>query len=155
MAELRIDLPIPMVYLHAMRLYWTHIWRSRRYQHGTFAERRLLELRYSLARALRARRREKRMTQAGLAKLIGAAPSTISHIERASMRVALEQVIFAMLALEFSDAEIGAAFDAGARKDVRWIRERAARRLARRPSEGFRRAQRVIASVHLRSPRLV
>ena len=102
------------------------------------AERRMIEIRYSIARALRERRKRKRVTQKSIAKLLGMAPATLSHIERASMRVTLDQAVYVMLALEFTDADIAAAFNAGERKDVQQLRARMELYAAPRPSRGIR-----------------
>ena len=121
-----------------MKLFWTHIWQSRRYQRGTLAERRMIEIRYSIAHALRRQRKRAGVTQKQLAALIGADQATISRLERASLRVTLDYAIYAFLALDVRDYDIGMALVAGMRGDVRTLRSRMARRLARRASPGFR-----------------
>jgi transcriptional regulator with XRE-family HTH domain len=120
-----------------MKLFWTHIWQSRRYQRGTVAERRMIELRYALAQALRKHRRSQRVTQQKLARMIGSEQATISRLERASLRVTLDYAIYALIALNVSDADIGEAINAGLRVDVQTLRKRMNRRLAQRPAPGF------------------
>jgi transcriptional regulator with XRE-family HTH domain len=126
----------------AVHLNWTHIWKSRAYQHGTFAERRMIELRYSVARAVRDHRRKACISQKQLASWLGTGQGTISRIECASMRVSLDQAIYAFIALNVKDADIAQAVDAGARRDVQRLRELGSRRFAKRPSAGFLRAMR-------------
>jgi transcriptional regulator with XRE-family HTH domain len=121
-----------------MKLFWTHIWRSRRYQRATRAERRMIELRYALAHALRKHRRSARVTQQKLAHMIGSEQATISRLERASLRVTLDYAIYAFIALDLSDADIAAAINASLRGDVQTLRKRMNRRLAQRPAPGFR-----------------
>lgn len=108
----------------AMRLYWTHIFRRRSYQKGSLRERRLIDIRYACARALRDARRKKRITQAELARCIATSQPTISHIECAWPRASLDVFVEAMIALDAGDETIAAAFNAGARKDVQFLRDR-------------------------------
>ena len=79
------------------------------------------------------------MTQVQFARFIGAGQGTVSRIESASMKVTLDQIVYALFAFNVSDEEIAAAFNAGALADVRRIRDRAGKRLARRASPGFLR----------------
>ncbi len=121
-----------------MKFFWTHIYRWRRYRLGTAAERRMIELRYSLGRALRGQRKRKRITQRQLAQIMGADQATISRVERASLGVTFDQVIWAMLALGMSDEAIASAINAGAHPDVQMLRRQMARRLMTKPAAGFR-----------------
>lgn len=129
-----------------MKLFWTHILNSHAYRFGTANDRRMIEIRYSLARTLRDRRRAARITQKKLAVMIGTTQATISHIERASTHVALDYVVYAFFALCASDFEIGNAFNASGRPDVRRLQLQANARLARQPSAGFARALRRLAA---------
>ncbi len=121
-----------------MKFFWTHVFRSRRYQRGTAAERRMIELRYSLAHALRKHRRGARITQQKLAQMIGSEQATISRLERASLRVTLDYAIYAFIALDMSDTDIGDAINASLRGDIQTLRKRMNRRLAQRAAPGFR-----------------
>ena len=120
-----------------MKLRWNRIWRSREYQRGTAIERRLLELRLSLAHKLRELRKRERYTQQQLAEWIGAGRGTVSRMESADTSVSLDQIVIAMLALKATDDEIGDAFNAGRLPGVQRIRELAARRLALKPMPGL------------------
>ena len=107
-----------------MRLIWTNIFKSYAYRRARADERLLIEIRFSLARTLRAKRRALKITQAQLAKRIGAAPATLSRIELAEPDVAMDNFVRAMIALGASSAEIAAAFDADSREDVQRLRRR-------------------------------
>ena len=127
-----------------MRLYWNHLWCSRAYRLGSRVERQLLEIRFSLAHALKSRRRKCGVSQCQLAELMGAAQSTVSRMERPLRRVSLDQIVFALCALGADDAEIAAAFNAGRRADVQKLRQRASLPFYSRPSETLlRRSSRV------------
>jgi transcriptional regulator with XRE-family HTH domain len=125
-----------------MRLYWSNIWRLRLYQRGTATERRMIELRFSIARAVRQHRRKRALTQKQLARIIGSNQATISRMERASTRVSLEVGFLALIALGASDAEIGNAANASALHDVLRLRARMALKYATRPTPGFVKAPR-------------
>ncbi|HEY8507071.1 MAG TPA: helix-turn-helix transcriptional regulator, partial [Steroidobacteraceae bacterium] len=86
----------------------------------------MIELRYSLGRALRAERKRRRMTQRQLALIMGADQATISRVERASAGVSLDQVIWAFLALDLTDEKIAEAINAGLYHGVKWLRRRMA-----------------------------
>lgn len=112
-----------------MRLWWNHLWKSHAYRRGTVAERREIELRFCVARALKAKRRALHITQNQLAERLGVAQSTISRVERASNRVTLDIALRGFFALGFTDEEISAVFNAGANRGVQILRQRAAERL--------------------------
>ena len=101
----------------------------------------MIELRYSLGRALRAERKRRRMTQRQLALIMGADQATISRVERASAGVSLDQVIWAFLALDLTDEKIAEAINAGLYHGVKWPRRRMALKFEQRPARGFRRAR--------------
>jgi transcriptional regulator with XRE-family HTH domain len=126
-----------------MRLYWNHLWRSRAYRRASRIERQLLEMRFSLAHALKSRRRKCGVSQCQLAELIGVAQSTVSRMERPLRRVSLDQIVFALCALGADDAEIAGAFNAGQRADVQKLRQRASLPFYSRPAETSRRSSRV------------
>jgi transcriptional regulator with XRE-family HTH domain len=111
-----------------VRFYWTHIWKSHAYRSGTVAERRFIEIRFSLGRTIRAKRRQLRLTQAELAERIGAAQSTISSLERGVGHAALDIAVRALIGLDANDDEVAAAFNAGAREDIQRLRKRASER---------------------------
>ena len=107
-----------------MRFIWAHIFRWRSYRYARADERLLIEIRFALARTLREKRRKLRVTQAQLARKIGAAPATISRIELASPRVAMDNFVRAMVGLGANTAEIAAAFDVDGRADIQMLRRR-------------------------------
>ena len=114
------------------RFKWTHIFRSLAYHRARANERLLIEIRFSLAVTLRARRRSLKLTQAALAKKMGATPATLSRIERAKNGVAMDVFVRAMIVMGANTAEIAAAFDADSRQDVQRLRLRTGPR-TRRP----------------------
>jgi transcriptional regulator with XRE-family HTH domain len=120
-----------------MRLYWTHVWRSPHYQRADAEERRLIEIRFSLARKLHSTRRRQRVTQQQLAQRLGVAQSSISRVERASNRVSLDIAVRALIHLGCSDAEIAASFNVAEEPGVACLRRRAEapRPFAPRPSD--------------------
>ena len=120
-----------------MKLRWNRIWTSRKYQRGTAIERRLLELRLSLAHKLRELRKREGLTQQQFAEWIGAGRGTVSRMESADTSVSLDQIVIAMLALKATDAEIGDAFNSGQVPGVQRIRELAAKRFALKPLPGL------------------
>jgi hypothetical protein len=87
----------------------------------------MIELRYTVARAVRDHRRRAKISQKQLAWMLDSAPSTISAIERASPRVTLDQAVRALLVLGADDAAISAAFNPALRHDVEILRKRANR----------------------------
>jgi transcriptional regulator with XRE-family HTH domain len=125
-----------------MELYWPHIWKRKDYQRATVAERRLIEIRFSLARAVRARRKGLRLKQAQLARIVGADPATISRLERASRRVSLDFAFLVLIATDATDEEIADAVNASARRDVWELRWKMARRLAQVPLPGVTQSRR-------------
>ena len=112
--------------LPRMRLYWNHIWKSKSYQRASADERRLIEIRFCLARALQRKRRACRLTQRKLAARLDLAQATISRVERASNRVSLDVAVRALITLGCSDAELAALFDPSSNPGVRQLRNRAA-----------------------------
>jgi transcriptional regulator with XRE-family HTH domain len=112
----------------AMRLWYNHIWKSRAYRHASLWDRRLIEIRFCLARALKARRRELRVTQAELAARLHVSRAAISRVERASNRVSLDMGVRALIALDCTDAAIANVFDAGNNEGIRLVRRRAEQR---------------------------
>ncbi|MGQ0815863.1 MAG: helix-turn-helix domain-containing protein [Gemmatimonadota bacterium] len=107
-----------------MRIYWSHIWKSSEYRWGTRLERRMIELRFALARAVRAKRRAHRATQKELASLLGSSHQTISRIEQASSRVSIDQGLAALIVLGATDAEIVEVFDLGRNAGIQQLRKR-------------------------------
>ena len=116
-----------------MHLYWYHLWNSRRYRRATALGRLMLELRFSLAHALRAKRKLLKLTQRDLATLINSTQSTVSRMERPFTRVSMDQIVYALAALGADDREIAEAFYAEGRIDVRRLRRRAAEPFYPRP----------------------
>ena len=113
-----------------MRLYWTHVWRSPHYQHAGAEERRLIEIRFALARKLHRTRRQQQVTQQQLAQRLGVAQSSISRVERACNRVSLDIAVRALIHLGCPDADIAASFNVAEEPGVQCLRRRAD---ARRP----------------------
>jgi transcriptional regulator with XRE-family HTH domain len=107
-----------------MRFIWTSIFKSFAYRRARSDERLLIEIRFSLARTLREKRRKLKITQAQLAKRIGAAPATLSRIELAEADVAMDNFVRVMIALGADTAEIAAGFDTDSREDVQRLRRR-------------------------------
>jgi DNA-binding XRE family transcriptional regulator len=120
-----------------MRLYWTHVLRMYEYRRGTSAQRRMLEIRFALARTLRAKRRDCRVTQAQLAKAIGAAQQTISEFERLRLNISIDYFVRSMIALNASDEDIAAAFNASAHAGIKQLRYKTALPLFPRPQEQY------------------
>jgi transcriptional regulator with XRE-family HTH domain len=114
-----------------MRLHWIHIWRSPHYQRASAEERRLIEIRFVLARKVQDMRRRGRVSQVQLAERVGVAQSTISRVERASNRVSLDVAVRALINLGCPDVEIAATFDVSENAGVKLLRRRAERSRAR------------------------
>jgi len=119
-----VHTPAPI--LVRMRLHWIHIWRSPHYQHASGEERRLIEIRFSLARKVHGMRRLTRVTQKQLAERLGVGQASISRVERASNRVSLDIGVRALLNLGCSDADIAETFQMADNPSVRCLRRRAA-----------------------------
>ena len=139
-----------------MRLYWIHVWRSPHYQRATAEERRLIEIRFSLARKLHRTRRGQRVTQQQLAQRLGVAQSSISRVERASNRVSLDIAVRALIQLDCSDAEIAACFNVAEEPGVQCLRRRAVatRRYALQPADPPPLEHRFLRKGSERLPRL-
>lgn len=110
-----------------MRLYWNFLFKTRRYRYATITQRRILEIRFSLAKTLRRARRQAHLTQAQLAAKIGTSQPTISRMERGTLRVTIDVFLNALIALECDDDAIAAAFNPGLRSDIQMLRQRVAR----------------------------
>lgn len=111
--------------LTRMKLYWNAIYKRRDWRRGDIFTRRMIELRYTVARAVRQHRKKAKLSQKRLAWMLDAAPSTISAVERASPRVTLDQAVRALIVLGADDEAISAAFNPGLRQDVQLLRQRA------------------------------
>jgi transcriptional regulator with XRE-family HTH domain len=118
-----------------MRFHWQHIYRRTTYQRGRAYHRRLVDIQYSCARALRRARGRFQVRQADLARWVGTSQASISRIECASPKASFDVFLRAMIALEAPDDEIAAAFNAGARRDVVTLRERVNRPLSPLPEK--------------------
>ncbi len=117
-----------------MRLWWNHIWKSRAYRCATARGRRMIEIRYCVARAVKARRRQLQLTQAALARRIGCSRNTVSKMERASNRVALDIGVECLLELGCSDDELAAIFNPLSNQGIVTLRRRAAERAFPKPA---------------------
>lgn len=115
--------PTPPI-LSDMRLHWWAILRSRKYRKADSFGRRMIELRYVLAKTLRTERRNRHITQKRLAYLMDAAPSTISYIECMSSKVRIDQIVRAFIILGMDDDAIAAAFNPGSDAEIRQLRAR-------------------------------
>ena len=118
-----------------MRLWSNHLWKSDIYRHATAGERRLIEIRFSIAYTLRRKRRAARLTQAGLATLTETTRNTISRIERASNRVSLDHAVRALIVLNCTEAEIAEAFNPLLNRGIQKLRRRADEPFFPRPRE--------------------
>ena len=116
-----------------MRLYWMHLWRSPYYRRGTADERRLIEIRFTLARTVERTRTRAGLTQRQLAQRLGVAQATISRAERASNSVSLDVAVRALIHLGCTDEEVAAAINAGENAGIRALRRSASARLAPAP----------------------
>lgn len=126
-----------------MRLNWNHIWKSDAYRRTTAIDRRMIEIRFVAARAIRAQRRFRKVNQQQLAERMGCARSTISKLEQASDDVSLDNFFRAMLVLDATDEEIANALNPADDASVRILRQRAA-------SPGFPRPLPVPSTAELR-----
>ena len=133
-----------------------HIWRSPYYQRASAEERRLIEIRFVLARKRQDTRRRKGVTQVQLAERISVAQSSISRVERASNRVSLDVAVRALINMGCSDKEIAATFDVAEDAGVRLLRRRAERPrpLARPPAAPPSAEHRFLRKGTQRLPRL-
>jgi hypothetical protein len=119
--------PRAVIQAMRMRLYYTTIYQRRDWRRGDEFARRMIELRFTVARAVRDRRRKAKLSQKKLAWMLDSAASTISAIERASPRVTLDQAVRALIVLGADDAAISAAFNPALRNDVQILRRTANR----------------------------
>ncbi|MGQ0816030.1 MAG: helix-turn-helix domain-containing protein [Gemmatimonadota bacterium] len=94
----------------------------------------MIEIRFSVARAVKARRRALRVTQKTLAQRITVAQATVSRVERASNRVSLDIAVRSLIVLGCTDAEIAAAFNAEENAGIQLLRRRARERCYPKPS---------------------
>lgn len=117
-----------------MKLYWTHLWQSDAYRQASAVDRRLIELRFCIARALHAKRRSMRITQRRLARMMRVSQAAISRVERATNRVSFDIGIRALLTLGVTDAELGTIFDVEMDPRIVILRRRAQARLFPRPT---------------------
>ena len=123
-----MESPETRPYIPGMRLWWNHVWKSPLYRRASADERREMEIRFCVARALKSARRKREVTQKKLAKRLGIAASTISRVERASNRVTLEVAVRCFIALGCSESEIAEAFNSGANAGIHLLRRRARER---------------------------
>ncbi|MGQ0562053.1 MAG: helix-turn-helix domain-containing protein [Gemmatimonadota bacterium] len=119
-----------------MKVLWPKYVFTQEYMHGTRAERRFIELKLSLAKVLRARRRELGLTQKQLAHRLGADQATISRLERAkSARITIDLYVWALFVLDTSDVDVAAAFHLGVSGVAGAMRGRATLRLFPRAAD--------------------
>lgn len=112
-----------------MRFLYIDIYKRRDWRRGDIFTRRMIEIRYSVGRAVRDCRKEARVSQERLAYLLDGAPSTISAIERASPRVTLDQAVRALIVLGADDETISKAFNPALRRDVQTLRWHSSKRM--------------------------
>lgn len=108
-----------------MRLWWNHVWGSAHYRKASADERRLIEIRFTLAHHLKQTRRSRGVTQKALAHQIGVAQATVSRAERASNCVSLDIGVRCLIALGCSDSEIAKACDPSQQPGIQLLRKRA------------------------------
>lgn len=92
-----------------------------------------MEIRFCIARALKRKRRERRITQAALANELRVSQPSISRIERATTHSSLTVAVRAFIALGCADAEIAGHFNAGSDRGVQALRRRAQERAFPKP----------------------
>ena len=126
--------PDPLRYRDSMRLKWSELANARRYRLNTDAGRRMLELRYALAVAVRAKRKQLNLTQHDLAWRMRATQATVSRMERPLSTVSLDQIVYALLVMGADDTEVARAFRASEVVGVQKVRERASLRLYVKPA---------------------
>ena len=71
------------------------------------AEEMLVNMKVALAKQVRAMRQEKKITQQGLAKLIGSSQSRVAKLETADRSVSMELLIRSLVAMGATRAQIG------------------------------------------------
>lgn len=71
------------------------------------AEEILVTMKVALAKRVRSMRQEKRITQLGLAKLIGSSQSRVTKLETADRSVSMELLIRSLVAMRATRAQIG------------------------------------------------
>ncbi len=108
-----------------MRLHYPQIFKRRDWRRGDLFTQRMIEIRYSVASAVRAHRKQAKLSQKRLAFMLDRAPSTISAIEQASPHVSLDQAVRALIVLGADDDALATAFNPGLRRDVQILRRRA------------------------------
>ena len=119
-----------------MQLYWHNVVNSSRYRYNTAMGRRMMEIRFSIAKAVRAKRRALRLTQGELAVRVGSDQSKVSAVECGRAYVSLDIAVRLLVHMNATDEEIANAFNAGAHDGVRKIRERAQLRCYPKPFGG-------------------
>ncbi len=112
-----------------MQIRWFRFITQRRYRHGTARDRRIIELKVSLALALRTMRQQERLTQKQLAVRLGTRQHRVSELEQIAVGVSFDAYVDAFIALGASDEDIARAFNAGECFPVRKLRAQAALRL--------------------------
>lgn len=117
-----------------MRLWWTHLWKSEAYRRGNIVDRRMIELRFCISRALKTRRRTLHMSQRQLAETMHVSQAAISRVERASNRVSLDIAMRALLTVGFTDAELADVFFVENSPGIINLRRRAQERAFPKPA---------------------
>lgn len=107
-----------------MRLWWNHLFVSRAYRGASPQERRLIDIRFCLARELKRQRRIHRVTQRMMAERIGVSRAAVSRVERASKRVSLDVGVRCLIELGCTDEEVGSVFNAGSNPGIDVLRRR-------------------------------
>jgi transcriptional regulator with XRE-family HTH domain len=118
-----------------MRLWWNHVWRSHAYREATATERRLIELRFCTARAVKAIRRARGISQQELATLAQCSRNSISKMERASNRATFDIAIRCLIALGADDHELANALNPSKNPGIGILRRRAQERFFPRPAK--------------------
>jgi transcriptional regulator with XRE-family HTH domain len=106
-----------------MKLGRNKIYRRREYRRADPLRRRVIEIRYSVALAVRKMRKQAKLSQKAVAFKLDMAPSTVSAIECASSRVTLDQAVRVMIQLGADDNAIADAFNPGRIRGIQILRQ--------------------------------
>lgn len=93
-------------------------WRvggAEEFLHLTPQEREYVELKLTLARKLRERRRERKLTQVEMARLLGSSQSRVAKLEAGDSSVSIDLLIRSLLALGATRTELARAIRPPAR----------------------------------------
>jgi transcriptional regulator with XRE-family HTH domain len=95
----------------------------------------LIELRFCIARAVKAKRKARRISQQELAALAQCSRNSISKTERASNRATFDIGVRCLIALGVDDNELADALNPSKNEGIAILRRRAAERFFPRPAK--------------------